>query len=498
MRRASATVRSGLGNPEVVLLGVDRLDYTKGIGARMRAFRSLLDDGTLDAERCVMIQVATPTREAVEHYQDERHEIERLVGEINGLHARIGQPVLHYLYRSLSLEDLVALYLAGDVMLVTPLRDGMNLVAKEYVASRRDVNGVLVLSEFAGAADQLTDAVLVNPHDDDAMRAAIVHAIEMNHTERTRRMAALRDAVARSDVRSWAERFLEDLTGTRSPAVGAGRVVTSEAPAFDDPVAVAAEVAALARPLLAAFDVDGVLAPIVAHAADAALLPGLLDALSALVGAHSGRHRVGTQRREPRRASAFPDVLLVVGSHGAERRGRPLAPLTVAETERLARLRVLADRAARDAGGGAWVETKPTAVVVHVREADPATAEPALAALAKAAAAVPGAHVRRGHRIVELAARGASKAAAIADMRGEVGAAAVSFVGDDITDEDVFAALGAGDLGVRVGAGPDLGATPHPRPRRRPHVRPPPRRRPLTSPIGVFAAAECGVSSAGG
>ena len=220
VRRASATVRSRLGNPEVVLLCVDRLDYTKGIGARMRAFRSLLDDGTLDAERCVMIQVATPTREAVEHYQDERHEIERLVGEINGLHARIGQPVLHYLYRSLSLEDLVALYLAGDVMLVTPLRDGMNLVAKEFVASRRDVNGVLVLSEFAGAADQLTDAVLVNPHDEDAMRAAIVHAIEMNHTERTRRMAALRDAVARSDVRSWAERFLEDLAGAAPDVSG--------------------------------------------------------------------------------------------------------------------------------------------------------------------------------------------------------------------------------------------------------------------------------------
>ncbi|HEY5876891.1 MAG TPA: trehalose-phosphatase, partial [Ilumatobacteraceae bacterium] len=171
--------------------------------------------------------------------------------------------------------------------------------------------------------------------------------------------------------------------------------MTSEAPVFDDPVAVATEVAALDRPLLAAFDVDGVLAPIVAHAADAALLPGLLDALSALsartpVGIVSGRNVENLSR------FGFPDVLLVVGSHGAERRGRPLAPLTVTETERLARLRVLADRAARDAGGGAWVETKPTAVVVHVREADPATAEPALAALAKAAAAVPGAHLRRG------------------------------------------------------------------------------------------------------
>ena len=117
------------------------------------------------------------------------------------------------------------------------------------------------------------------------------------------------------------------------------------------------------------------------------------------VGIVSGRNVENLSR------FGFPDVLLVVGSHGAERRGRPLAPLTVAETERLARLRVLADRAARDAGGGAWVETKPTAVVVHVREADPATAEPALAALATAAAAVPGAHLRRGHRIVELAAR---------------------------------------------------------------------------------------------
>jgi trehalose 6-phosphate synthase len=195
-RRAASALRTSLGNPEVILLGVDRLDYTKGIGLRMRAFRALLDDGTLDAERCVMVQVATPTREAVEHYRDERHEIERLVGEINGRHATIGHPVLHYLYRSLPLEQLVTLYLAGDVMLVTPLRDGMNLVAKEYVASRRDVNGVLVLSEFAGAADQL---------------------VEMHHPERTRRMAWRRGAVARRDVRGWAERFLQVLGDRAGP-----------------------------------------------------------------------------------------------------------------------------------------------------------------------------------------------------------------------------------------------------------------------------------------
>ena len=228
--------------------------------------------------------------------------------------------------------------------------------------------------------------------------------------------------------------------------------MTDEAPVFDDPVAVSAEVASLARPLLGAFDVDGVLAPIVAHAGDAALLPGLLDALGELsvrtpVGIVSGRNVENLAR------FGFPDSFLVAGSHGAERRGRALDPLSVAETDRLARLRVLADRAARDAGPGAWVEAKPTAVVVHVREADPVTAQPALATLVTAAGAVPGAHVKGGHRIVELAVRAASKAAAITDMRSEVGAAAVTFVGDDITDEDVFAALGDGDLGVRVGAG---------------------------------------------
>lgn len=221
---------------------------------------------------------------------------------------------------------------------------------------------------------------------------------------------------------------------------------------YDDPATVAVEVATLDRPVLAAFDVDGVLAPIVSHAADAAVLPGLLDALGELiartpVGIVSGRNLENLAR------FGFPETFLVAGSHGAERRGRPLAPLTPVEATRLDRLRTLADRAARDAGPGAWVETKPTAVVVHVREADPARADPAVDTASLTAAAVAGAQVKRGHRVVELAARPASKADAIAEMRVELGASAVTFVGDDITDEDVFAVLGAGDLGVRVGLG---------------------------------------------
>ena len=305
-RQRSNRYRTRLGEPEVVLLGVDRLDYTKGISQRLRAYQSLLDDGTLDTERCVMVQVATPTREGVEHYQNERHEIEQLVGEINGVHGRLGYPALHYLYQSLPLDELVALYRTGDVMLVTPLRDGMNLVAKEYVTTRLDGDGVLVLSEFAGAADELTDAVLVNPHDEKALREAIVTAVEMHRHERRARMARLREVVRGSDVQGWAERFLAELHPQPpehvTPISGA-----VERRAFDDPATRRGDRRRRwTRPLLVGLDVDGVLAPIVAHAADAQLLPGVLEAVAELADAHARRRRVGPDGRGSRSASGSP------------------------------------------------------------------------------------------------------------------------------------------------------------------------------------------------
>jgi trehalose 6-phosphate synthase len=211
-RQRMSQIRARLGDPEVILLGVDRLDYTKGIGLRLKAFAALLESGDLDPERHVMIQVATPTREAIEHYQDERHQIERLVGEINGRYSRIGLPVVHYLYQSLPFDELIALYRAGDVMLVTPFRDGMNLVAKEYAAAHMDGDGVLVLSEFAGAADELIDAVLVNPHDEEALQQAIMTAVDMHRHERRERMAGLRNQIRKSDVQGWADRFLGEMT----------------------------------------------------------------------------------------------------------------------------------------------------------------------------------------------------------------------------------------------------------------------------------------------
>ena len=209
--RRAREIREEIGDPEHLLLGVDRLDYTKGIGHRLQAFGELLAEGRVDAEKTVLVQVATPSRERVEHYKTLRDEIELTVGRINGDYSTLGHPAVHYLHHSWPREEMAALFQAADVMLVTSLRDGMNLVAKEYVACRHDERGVLVLSEFTGAADELAQALLVNPHDIDGVKEAIERALTMPGKEQARRMRALRRRVLERDVTRWADTFLREL-----------------------------------------------------------------------------------------------------------------------------------------------------------------------------------------------------------------------------------------------------------------------------------------------
>lgn len=202
-------IRAELGKPKTVFLGVDRLDYTKGIRHRFKAFGEMLAEGTVDAKDVVFVQLASPSRERVESYKHLRDEIEIQVGRINGEFGHVGRPAIVYLHQNISREEMVAMYLAADVMVVTPLRDGMNLVAKEFVASRNDDSGVLVLSEFAGAADELDRSLLVNPHDIDGLKATFAEAAAMPKSEKTARMQALRKVVEENDVKRWATSFLD-------------------------------------------------------------------------------------------------------------------------------------------------------------------------------------------------------------------------------------------------------------------------------------------------
>lgn len=204
-------IRESLGNPKKILLGVDRLDYTKGIRHRLKAFGELLTDGRLSVEDVTLVQVASPSRERVAAYIQLRDEIELTVGRINGDFDTMGHTAIRYLHQAYPREEMVALFLAADVMLVTALRDGMNLVAKEYVASRIDNRGVLILSEFAGAADELGTSVRINPHDIEGLKDSIMRAVEMPAAEQGRRMRSLRRKVLEHSVEDWSREFLEAL-----------------------------------------------------------------------------------------------------------------------------------------------------------------------------------------------------------------------------------------------------------------------------------------------
>lgn len=215
IKRRAREIRTELGNPRKILLGVDRLDYTKGIDVRLKAFSELLAEGRAKRDDTVLIQLATPSRERVESYQILRNDIERQVGHINGEYGEVGHPVVHYLHRPVPRDELIAFFVASDVMLVTPLRDGMNLVAKEYVACRSDLGGALVLSEFTGAAAELRQAYLVNPHDLEGVKDAIEAALNQSEGEGRRRMRSLRRQVLAHNVDRWAHSFLDSLAEAR-------------------------------------------------------------------------------------------------------------------------------------------------------------------------------------------------------------------------------------------------------------------------------------------
>jgi trehalose 6-phosphate synthase len=207
----AARLRQQIDPARRLLLGVDRLDYTKGIDHRLRAVQTFHERYPLEAENTVLLQVAVPSREELIQYAQQRERVEQLVGQINGEFGKPGYTPVVYMYRHLGFEDLVAAYLAADVMLVTPLADGMNLVAKEYIASRTADEGLLVLSEFAGAAAELEEAIQINPLNLDEFADTLLYAVKISKQDAASRMRCLRETVRDNDVYQWSRNCLEAL-----------------------------------------------------------------------------------------------------------------------------------------------------------------------------------------------------------------------------------------------------------------------------------------------
>jgi trehalose 6-phosphate synthase/phosphatase len=439
-----------------VLVGIDRLDYTKGIPRRLLALEALLRDHPELRERVRLLQVAVPSRTDVEAYQDLRATVDGLVGRINGAFSTPGWSPIRYLFQGLTPAEVVALYRAADVMLVTPIRDGMNLVAKEFVAARTDEDGMLVLSELTGAAGELAEAIHVNPYDTGRVAGALYQALTMSESERRLRMRGLRRRVVAYDVHRWASSFLNELEQSASTRAFGAAAVT-------EPAVLQAAIGRLrAAPcLVLLLDYDGTLVPF-APTPELAVpdreLLGLLSSLCARPGTEV--HIVSGRSRETLEAWLGGLPLGLHAEHGACSRF-PGAPdwkwLDVAPPAWRARvLAILHDFAARTPG--ALVEEKAMDVAWHYRTADPEygpeQANELTLHLTSLLANEP-AQVLRGDQVIEVRPYGANKGRVVPLVLARAAAdCAVLAVGDDRTDQDLFAALPEGAIAIHVGSKP--------------------------------------------
>jgi trehalose 6-phosphate synthase/phosphatase len=449
---AAAAVRAHDPPDMRLLVGIDRLDYTKGIPRRLLAFEQLLRKNPGLRERVRLIQVAVPSRTNVERYQEFRDQVNTLVGRINGQFATASWVPVHYLYRGLPQEEVIALYRAADVALVTPIRDGMNLVAKEFVASRTDEDGVLVLSDFAGAAHELAEAVHVNPYDVEGAAEAYGRALSMPEDERRERMQALRRRVFSYDVHRWARVFLQRLDETAN-AIG-GRGALSPANALWEAVARARA----ARPLVLLIDYDGTLIPFATTPELARPDTEALALLRALAGrADTEVHVVSGRSRNTleRWLAALP--IHLHAEHGFWSRpagGTPvmLEPPPVVWREKV--LPILRDYAERTPGS--LVEDKPAGLAWHYRAADPefgpVQANELRLHLSEILNNVP-VEILPGDKVIELRALGVNKGRIVPEILARRPDAFILAFGDDQTDEDLFAALPPGSVAIHVGPG---------------------------------------------
>jgi trehalose 6-phosphate synthase/phosphatase len=438
-----------------LILGIDRLDYTKGILRRLLAFERLLEGDQTLHERVQLLQIAVPSRETIDSYADLRKEANELVGRINAAHGTPTSVPVHFLYRSVPFEQLVALYRAADIMLVTPIRDGMNLVAKEYCAARTDGGGVLVLSEFAGAADELREALIVNPYDLDAVERTIGAALQMPEEERRLRMERLHARVLEGDVARWHRRFVDELE--RVPVLPARNAVEGGR-SLDEELSRLRE----APSLLVLLDYDGTLVPYAMMPELARPDPELQSLLVRLAARPGARVHVLTGRTPASIERLLGEQPVgLCAEHGYWCRPDPTRPWTVRVTGSLGWKEpvgaLLADLAARTPG--AFVEEKTSALAFHYRAVDPTLASARVHELRArlAAEARTDIEVLEGSRVIEVRLPGVSKSLVSASLIADMPAGTAIFAGgDDRTDEDLFAALPPEAVSVRVGRGRSL------------------------------------------
>lgn len=446
-------LRKTFGDTKIIL-SVDRQDYSKGIIHRLQGFETMLDRNPDWHGKVTLLMIVVPSRIGIQDYEEMKKQIEELVGKINGKFSAINWVPIIYHYRSVPFDTLVALYAMSDVALVTPLRDGMNLVAKEYIASRTDGTGVLILSEMAGAAKELAEAIIVNPNHREEIAEALKAALEMPCREQIRRNRTMQNRLRRSDVAHWAMGFIRDLV-----SVNAGRERS-----YAKPMSPSVKTAMLrhydrsARRLLL-FDYDGTLVPFASHPQLAKPDRELLNLL-AILGADPRNHLVLLSGRVKATLENWFGSLRIglVAEHGAwikepDKPWEMIKPLAADwKTKLLPILKLYAERVP-----GTFVEEKEFSIVWHYRNADPERGSLAARELSDdllAFTANIDVQVLQANKAVEVKNAGVHKGIASQRWLSKGALDFVLAIGDDWTDEDMFGILPAKAYSIRVGMTP--------------------------------------------
>ncbi|WP_342645379.1 bifunctional alpha,alpha-trehalose-phosphate synthase (UDP-forming)/trehalose-phosphatase [Mucilaginibacter sp. CSA2-8R] len=444
-----------------LLFSVDRLDYTKGVFNRLKGYREFLVQNPGYRGKVVFALVIVPSRDSIGKYAERKSLIDEYIGNFNSRFGNISwQPVI-YQYGHLSFEELLGLYTACDLALITPLRDGMNLVAKEFVASRRDKQGVLVLSEMAGAAHELTEALLINPNDRKEIARMIRTGLEMSPAEQEKRMTAMQSRISSYNVVAWAKAFFAKLDEVR-------HAQQKSEPQLLDNFAKAQmlEQYNKAKKRLLLLDYDGTLAPFAANPNDAAPLPIVIQLLKKLgsdpknsVYIVSGRDSVSLQNW----LGHLPVGL--IAEHGTkimdrggewQTRSAPEALMALAEVTQLMEQFL-------NQCPGSFIEKKDFSVAWHYRKADLALsgikAKQLLDAL-MASVDLSTLSVLNGHKVIEVKGANINKGLAVKKMLNPQSPEFILCIGDDQTDEDMFKVLhdNKAAFTVKVGNEPTLAA----------------------------------------
>ena len=435
-----------------VCLSIDRLDYSKGILQRLQAFELLLHENPEFLEKVMLYMVVVPSRDTVPQYKDLRDEIDKLVGNINARYRTINWHPIHYFYRSFDIYILSALYHISDICLITPMRDGMNLVSKEYVASRTQNNGVLILSEMAGASKELSDAVIVNPNDSIAIKTAIVEALHMPEAEQERRMLQMRQIVSKFNIKHWVKIFMVRLAEVKE--LQQSMLAKLVSPGTMSGIKQKYDTA---EKRIIFLDYDGTLVGFNVNINRAIPDQDLLTLLKQLSAVPENRVVLISGRNYNTLTEWFGTMDIdMIAEHGAwhKRTGQSWVNLPdLADTWKkdiYPLLETYSDRTP-----GSFIEEKSYSLVWHYRKVERDLGElRANELLNNLEYLIRDKHLQilRGNKVIEIKSMDINKGKSALTWLSEEEFDFVMAIGDDITDEDIFKALPEQAITIKVGS----------------------------------------------